>query len=156
MQEVVEDVQRIIHISKISAAAWDSFEDRRKEQLQAGLSMLHNHAIMCLELLNYYMILWKDGSTVLPNELESLRQENGRRVIAATKGMFLLCLSSIEFSMKHALRINSHPLEKSRKKIKFFNLIEESHKKKLVANDDFNRWQGVINIRNSVIHNNAI
>ncbi len=156
MQEVIEDVQRIIHISKVSTAAWDSFDDKRKDQLKAGLAMSCNHAIVCLELLDHYVTHWKGSFDLASSEIVSLKQENGGRVIMATKGLFLFSISAIEFSMKHALRLKAQPLSIPKKKIKFFNLIEESYDKKIISIDNFNYWRGVINIRNSVVHNNGI
>ena len=156
MEEVIEDIEKIISSTKAIPDGWNTLVDKRKDKLNGGLAMVHNHAILCLELLDCYKKRWSGKYSLAPSEAEKARKENAERIIEATKGMFLHCLSAIEFSMKHALKMNAHPLKKPDNRIKLINLIKDSLKEKLINQEEYDRWYGIVNIRNTVVHNNAI
>jgi len=156
MKEVIQDVEEIVKSTASVPNDWETLTDERKDKLSGGIAMCYNHAVICLELLSYYRQIWCGKSILSPEEIEAVKRENGERIIEVTKGLFLLCLSAFEFSMKHALRINACPLEELPKRIKLGGLFSDYLQKKLIDQQEYHQWDGAINIRNAVVHNNGI
>ncbi len=95
--------------------------------------------------------------------VEQLRNENGERCIEQTKMLFIGVLSSIEFCAKQSVKLlSTTPLGKvmgvkgAKKRVYLNDIIQESHKLGIVSTAEKYKWERLIWIRNSVVHNNGI
>ena len=118
--------------------------------------MCYNHAALTLELLSFYKRIWARSRRATPAEITRAREENGQRVVMATKAMFILCLSAIEFSAKQALMNRPGTLALGDGRIYLRNIVQESNGRGYIAEQDKNLWWGATEVRNCVVHNNGI
>ncbi|XRP96560.1 hypothetical protein ACO3UB_06320 [Methanocaldococcus sp. 16A] len=142
-----------------------------EDDIRAGcFGMIYNHATQTQELLNFYYNIWCNpqifGLKVpeTPDELERVRRENGERVFMATRSiLFIPTMSSIEFCAKEAIKNENHPLNgwynnriASGKLIYLSGIIKETYNKKLITQDEKEKWDCLIDLRNIIVHNNGI
>lgn len=126
-------------------------------------SMIFNQSTLSLELLAYYYGKWQGIPTGLAeDEVERRRRENAERCIGLLKSLFVMAMSSIEFSAKVSIaQYGEHPLARSLIKrqghfVYLSTIMKRSEKEGLISTDVWNEWDGLFAIRNIVIHNNGI
>lgn len=122
----------------------------------AGLNMANSHCTIALEALSYYDSIWSSKRLPESNMLEKIRAENGQRVIELTKANFILSLSSFEFCAKQAIVNFPNRLDPISGRVYMRKVMEFSFNKGIISEDERDKWYAVIELRNSLIHNNGI
>jgi predicted nucleic acid-binding protein len=157
MREVIELVDRIRVRSAQSHEELARTHGIRLEDPPLGaFGIVHNTAVMTLELLDFYHRTW---SSIPPSSVpdpEATRQENAERVMLVTKSAFIMCLSGFEFSAKQALTRYPGRLQLPAGRIYLRAIMRASAKKGLITADTDNLWTGAIAVRNCLVHNNGI
>lgn len=121
-----------------------------------GLLMTNQYAVVTLELLHFYHRTWSAVSPQQVTDPDRTRQENGERVLLATKSSFILALSAFEFSAKQSIAQNPAKLSLSGGRVYLRRIIRESVAAQLIAPADEHPWEGIIEVRNMLVHNNGI
>jgi hypothetical protein len=129
--------------------------------------MIFNGSTLVAELLSHYFELWKFplAHGVKAEDIESSRKENAKRCIMVTKWLFVEALSTIEYCMKETMNLYPnnrlakwYHKEKQQKKrwIYLRSIIEKSNQIGIVNDGDYECWNCIRDVRNSIVHNNAI
>jgi len=131
--------------------------------------MIFNKATMVAELLSYYFEIWKNPLMhgIKVEDVKRAREENAERCIEVTKWLFINSLSAIEYCMKEAMNLHSnHPLAKwyckqqqQSKRVYLRGIVTtEANSKRIgiVKDTDYEFWKCMVDVRNSVVHNNAV
>lgn len=119
-------------------------------------SMIFNHLTLCLELLSYYLNVWSKTKNVINTSIEKSKQENAERVIMIEKMTYILVISSIEFSSKECIEKITKKIFNFKKRVYLREIMKKSEENKLISRTDFELWDGVIELRNTLVHNNGI
>ncbi|HBB4079869.1 TPA: hypothetical protein KAU69_002171, partial [Escherichia coli] len=128
--------------------------------------MAFNKVTFCIESMDLYDNAWRTWKRPLGCQIpdEQIRKENGERIILLQRALFVEMLSSIEFVFKLSF-LNSPSLFDERDKelytrtanperLYLRGIIKKSHQKGLINKEDKDLWNGLINFRNSIVHNN--
>jgi len=125
--------------------------------------MIFNTSTMYLELLSYYHDIWgKPHVRSTPEEIEKAKQQNAERCVMLLKSLFVMSMSSIEFSAKASIAYyGNHPLACSLlanrgRFVYLSNIMKKSQTKGLITESAYHDWDGLIAIRNCMVHNNGI
>ena len=157
-----EDVTR-----QLGAAA------EKSDPISSGLVMVSNHVLLSLEILKWYYSLWDKGVRAVsleqlkegvlkvePRPVDEIKQENAKRVIEVLKSLYLLSMSSIEYSAKQAIQTRpAHCLSQSlrqRRRLYLSDIVQKSEHLGLIDDSALNEWKHLIFLRNVVVHNNGI
>ncbi len=134
-----------------------------KDPRSGCFPMIFNHSTLSLELLSYYYGVWKKPSAQsTAKAVEEARKQNWERCNELLKSLFVMSMSSIEYSTKASIaHYRNQPLADSlvKSKDRFVYLsyiIKRSEKNGLVDSNACRDWDGLIAVRNCVVHNNAI
>ena len=118
---------------------------------------------MYLELLSYYRDVWgKPHVRLTPEEIEEAKQENTGRCVMLLESLFVMSMSAIEFSAKASIGYyGNDPLACSLvanrgRFVYLSNIMKKSWTKGLISESAYHDWDGLIAIRNCVVHNNGI
>src|SRR5712671_2576728 len=126
------------------------------EQLPIGaLKMAGNHSVVATELLTHYLRVWSNSAAVSANVV-SLQPENAERVVEVTKAILVLCISAFEFSLKQAVEADPKKLSSLSGRVDLRKIIDASATAMLIPAAEKFGWEGVIELRNSMVHNNGI
>jgi len=145
-------------LGKLLAVSTDASDPR-----VGCFAMVFNHSTLALELLSYYRRIWqrpRGHSTA--DEIEQARMENWQRCNELCKGLFVMSMSSIEYSTKASIAYygDGHlALRLVKKKGRFLylsHIMTNSEREGLVHASAKLDWDRLIDIRNCVVHNNAI
>lgn len=131
----------------------------QKDELPAGFfGMSFNSITLALELLDSYFIIWQkiDKSKQIVIDPEKSRAENASRVISIQRLIFIEIMSCFEFSAKQIVLPKRQTFGEIRGRIYLSKIMEESQKIGILTQDQLTQWNGVIRLRNSLVHNNGI
>lgn len=118
-------------------------------------AMAFNDITIALELLDHYYKIWGDPTTKVSTTREEAIKQNAERVVAIHKMVFIGIMSSFEFCGKQV--VNQSPyLGTFKGRIYLRMIMEMSKAKKIISDSNFNLWEGIINLRNTMVHNNGI
>lgn len=159
----MEDVLKIVWDIRSDCKNHTLWLQQASAKIEDCFGMIHNSVTMTYELLHYYSKIW-EKSVASTKELEHIRKENGERVMEITKWAFISNLSSVEYIMKKTLGESiKGPITswfsnkiKSGKRVYLRNIIDQSRKKGVIDNVQYASWTGMIELRNAIVHNNAI
>jgi len=117
-----------------------------------------NSTTTALEACSYYSERFKAMTTTAAPSVELARQQNGERVVLQTKAHFLFALSSMEYAARLATEKYPHavPLDKSKKWQYLSNILDKSHALGMIDADTKDLWDGLIYVRNTIVHNNGV
>lgn len=126
--------------------------------------MVFNHATLCYEILSYYHSLWKGPRPVVAEpERVIIIRNNAERCIMVGRDFYIHALSSIEYSAKASVNYygKTSPVyhlikAQGQQRIYLGAIMQRSKNSGLISNGDYGDWDNLIDIRNCVIHNNAI
>lgn len=132
-------------------------------------AMIFNHATLTVELLHYYLQIWRIPPTPLSSaeEIERARKENGQRVMEITKWFYVASVSSFEYSAKEVVKhIQTEVARKLRqelarhkrchKRLYLSSITQAAREAGLMAGEQHQTWKGLLAVRNTVVHNNGI
>ena len=125
----------------------------------SSLSKIFNSATLAYEIFPNYHTIWRRTRGITQAETERGKEENAQRVIEIQKTIFVSSMSSFEHVAKiyHQQKPNKLGKIKTRSgRIYLWNIMDKSMKKKIIYKKDFKLWDGLIELRNSLVHNNAI
>jgi hypothetical protein len=118
-------------------------------------NMAFNDITLALELQDYYRKEWRKQTDTSSSSIEKARKQNAQRIIAIQKMVFIEILSAFEFSAKIFLKDKSHPVGDFNGR-KYLRKIMLRSKDAGIINDADNQlWEGVIECRNNLVHNNG-
>ncbi len=160
MRRIIDHVYSL----RLQLEKYGDWLEQYNSSIPNAFNMIFNDLTLTLELLDYYYRVWSslDVSAFSAEDVERRRKENWKRVMQITKWAFIDALSSLEFSLKKMLEtINPKVLsvikERRRNKpIYLRSIIKELHREGYVNDEAYNGWITLIEIRNCVVHNNAI
>ena len=118
--------------------------------------MIFNNITLLLELLSYYLDAWGKATSTRCSSVEEARRENAERVILIQKMVFIQILSSVEFSFKAYVRQYPKKLSQFKGRVYLRSIMEKSKEQGIISDSDFSLWEGVIELRNTLVHNNGI
>jgi len=121
----------------------------------SALNIIHQQATISAELLSHYMG-WEPAPAHTPAEVERSRLESAQRVISLSKAAFILSISAVEFSAKHAVADHPHCLTVPRGRVYLRGIIQESARAAMISRNMEHGWSGIVELRNMLVHNNAI
>ena len=134
-----------------------------------AFNMIFNGVTLTFELLNYYFDIWSKPYPLLAEEeKEKIKRENAERVLEITKWAFIDALSVIEYCAKVILKtvdtqrikqLNANlqiKMEKGKKRVYLSSIMELSWNAEFIDDEQYQAWKGLWEIRNTVVHNNAI
>ncbi|MGB0920149.1 MAG: hypothetical protein ACPG06_01575 [Alphaproteobacteria bacterium] len=124
-----------------------------------ALGMCFNHATLFVESAHNYYLQWSEAKTIPMDELDQTREQNEQRIIELGKFLYVSAMSSMEFSMKRANIRLGNPLglpTKTLDKAYMRNMIKSSVDSNLIEQSDGALFEGAVNVRNSVVHNNGV
>ncbi|OCH01512.1 hypothetical protein A6E10_18710 [Aliivibrio fischeri] len=134
----------------------EKFGVEHYEDPASFFSMSFNNITITLELLDYYYDLWgKLDPLKFPN-IDLTKKQNGERVLMAQKMCFIENMSSFEFLAKKITLNNEDIFGVFNGRVYLFNIMKKSKSLGLIDESTFNLWSGLIELRNTIIHNNAI
>lgn len=120
--------------------------------------MTFNNLTLCLELISYYESIWKVATATNATSAKEARKQNGERVILIQKMTFIGILSSVEFCFKNYIRAFPAKIgecKNSRNQVYLSTIVNTSHTTGLISPSDFELWNGLIHLRNYLVHNNG-
>jgi hypothetical protein len=118
--------------------------------------MASNHATLALEVLSYYRTHWNTPVTDIVENISCIREENGQRVMDLMKSALIMSLSSYEYTAKQAVISNRLRLPELGGRIYLRRIVQESAKLGLIPPEDKLPWEGIFEMRNTLVHNNGI
>lgn len=122
-------------------------------------AMVFNKATLALELLGYYYQIWEKHVRLHPEEIEAKKKENWQRCNELLKHLYVMSMSVIEYSAKASVSLYADhslagTLQRCRGRFLYLSdIVRNSVESSMVDGRD---WEGLIAIRNCVVHNNAI
>ncbi|WP_421152003.1 hypothetical protein [Aeromonas dhakensis] len=121
-------------------------------------NMALNTITMTVELLDYYRSIWESASVhgYTSEEIDLIREENGQRVNQIQKMCFISLMSSFEFVAKNIVMRNEDVFGTFNGRIYLSGIMKRSESKALLTKEDLNLWNGMITLRNILVHNNGI
>lgn len=126
-------------------------------------TFIFNDATLAAELLSYYYSRWsKPHIHLTPMQLKAARLQSGQRVMATLKYLFVFSLSAMEFSAKKWIKAYPNDskahnlLETNPRHTSLKTIMTKSNTQELIGEDTYKEWKHIIDIRNLVVHNNAI
>jgi len=160
MKRVIDHIYSL----RLQLEKYGDWLEQYDRNIPNAFNMIFNDLTLTLELLDYYYRIWSslDVSAFSAEDVKRKRKENWKRVMQITKWAFIDALSSMEFSLKKMLEIVNPKVlsvirERRRNKpIYFRSIIKELHREGYVNDKAYNGWITLIEIRNCVVHNNAI
>jgi len=135
-----------------------------KPKIEDVFAMIFNNVTLVFEILDNYYSYWKKKYAGIPQQkIDELKQQNAERVMEITKWSFTHALSSLEYSAKKIIknisRTKFQDLKnrlQSGKRVYLSGIMEKSKDSGLITKDDYDCWEGIIYLRNCLIHNNGV
>jgi hypothetical protein len=117
-----------------------------------------NSTTVTLETCSYYSERFKLQEATKAPTIAVARQQNGERVVMQTKAHFLFALSSMEAAARQVTDLHpaAVPLDQTKKWQYLSNILGMSHALGLIDASAKQLWDGLIFVRNTVVHNNGV
>lgn len=124
----------------------------------SALNMAANQFTILLEQISFYVAAWLSHQpvSITQAEVNATREENTQRIVKLMNSAFISMLSSYEYVAKKVVLQNPEMLPMPKKRIYFGWIIENSSASELIPKEDLKAWQGLIEFRNALVHNDAI
>lgn len=122
-----------------------------------AFAAISNGLTLTAELLDYYYSKWTDEG------LKKITGEYERRIVTICKWTFIHSFSIIEYISKMLILRKNHKafkeiiknIKSGKKRVYFSTIINRSAKKSLLSKENKTIWDGLREIRNALVHNNA-
>jgi hypothetical protein len=129
----------------------------QSHEMPAGVfPMIFNELTLGMELLYYYYNIWKRPTSISTQSMEEAKQENAQRVITIERMIFLETMSSIEFCSKGYVKEHPRKIGSFGGRVYLRKIMKRSRDQNVIPDVEFERWEGAIELRNCVVHNNGI
>lgn len=132
----------------------------KQEELPTGLfGMIFNTLTLGLELLHFYYNTWDKKSQTNCASVKDAKNENAERVILIQKMIFINTMSAIEFCFKEYVNQFPHKIGNCQNRqgwVYLSRITKESKDNSIINDTKLAGWQGMIELRNSLVHNNGI
>jgi len=125
-------------------------------------NMIHNNIVIGIELFFYYKRLWvnlKIQPGASQARIEQIKDQNGQRIKEVQKMVFISSISSFEYVAKEYHKIHPTKLgEITRRNGRIYlrDILKKSADINLIEEEQHKLWNGLLNFRNMIVHNNAI
>lgn len=123
----------------------------------AGLNMAHQKAVGAYEPAIFYYQAWGIPVPVTPAQHARQMEDNGLRLMGLARAAFIETMSAFEFCLKETVK--NHPgvitLDPKRR-VHLYGIMLASHAAGLISEQDLKFWDGLRELRNALVHNNAI
>lgn len=130
--------------------------DIQEHEIPTGVfAMIYNKLTLGHELLNLYYNIWAQTTQTKSLTINS-NVENKERVLTIQKMIFIESLSSIEFCSKEYVINNPQKLGEFTNRIYLGKIMERSRDVGIISSAEFLKWEGIIELRNVLVHNNGI
>lgn len=137
---------------------------KTKPKFENVFAMIFNNSTMVLEVLDNYYRYWnKTHVGLTQQEIDSAKKENGQRVNEITKWSFIHTISSFEYSAKQIIKNSSNnQFQKLKnnlqtgKRVYMMGIMKTSKDSGLISDNDYDEWDGIIYLRNCLVHNNGV
>lgn len=156
----MDDLSQAYYELKMLSA---THSDRMAEELNqkttdrptSFFNIAHNIFHRNVEILSHYHQYWSsiDQTNILDDYTITERQQKVRNVI---QWSFVNLLSALEYTAKQALPDMAPTNAKGARRVYLRDLLNNSHDAGLITREQINCWKGLMELRNSLIHNNAI
>jgi hypothetical protein len=118
--------------------------------------MIFNKITLGCEVLHNYYKIWSKSYTLNKKDIERLKKDNGERIITIERMIFIESLSSIEYVSKEFIKSYQNIFGSLSGRIYLINIFDKSRREGILSNEDHDKWNGLIKLRNKIVHNNAI
>lgn len=157
MKEILDYVQDIREKAHSIGEEVSTLMGIKPDEMPAGVfAILFNYSTILLELLSHYFDAWSKKTNTRCSTVEEAKKENEERVVSMQKMIFIQMLSAIEYSFKDYVKQNPMKIGKFNKRIYLKKIMEVSKKENIISDSIFKMWEGVIELRNTLVHNNGI
>ncbi|MBO6574299.1 MAG: hypothetical protein JJ896_02695 [Rhodothermales bacterium] len=158
MQEVVDLYKRLAVVARDEGDRLASKHGLPASEQPIGvLGQTFNTAVMGLEVLDHYTTMWnRSAGGLTANQVAALKAQNGERIMKLNNSTFVSVMSACEFGAKQALRAGLKPNMKVRKRVYLAEIMEASQVAGQITQADLYGWDDARELRNVIIHNNAI
>ncbi len=164
---MIESVEKIINGFELLISDLENdiswFESQLPQFEENSFAFVHKHAVVARDQLRNYND-WSDDIII------QIFVEYRERLTMVVVSAFIFSLSAIEYSLKSFIRKSvDGPLvdwlsmrrEKAEEGGNVFrmylrSIMIESEKKHLIDKSNLDSWKGMIELRNAIMHNNAI
>ena len=156
MKNVVMQYWELGEISKAYGSEVAQFFSIAAHEHPAGFfNAVFNNIILTIEFLNYYETLWSDIKPTSSKNVEKAKEENAQRVTLIQKMSFIEIMSSFEFVSKRIVQEKSK-FGRFSGNIYLSKIMSKTRDIGLIDDTKLNLWDGVIRLRDSLVHNNGI
>lgn len=159
----MEELLKLLNETRQRSSKYGHWLEETNPKIPNSFGMIYNSTVLTLESLSHYYNIWGKRVILPKEEIEHLRQDNAGRIVMLTRWAFISAISSIEYSVKETLKIIENEyfrkLKKrlhSGKRVYLGEILGVSKNKGMIDEMQFRTWQGVLEIRNAIVHNNAI
>ena len=126
------------------------------DTLGGMFAKLFNGLTLGLEVLDNYKSIWSGIKLTNAAEIQRAKEQNEERVILIQKMIFIESMSIIESSLKKYIAENPGKIGDIKGKVYLIKILNSCKDKDLLSESDYGRWDGLRELRNAIIHNNAI
>lgn len=117
-----------------------------------GFNVVNELAVIGMEALSHYHGAW----SALPTPTSAQQRERVSRVMTLGRATFVLGMSSLEQHMKAAVQQRPGKVALPTGRIYLGALVKTSGKAGVIGQTDIDGWNGLIEVRNTVVHNNGV
>lgn len=120
--------------------------------------MAHLSIVQSFELLDYYYDRWGrvEPWVIAKHGAKQILEENEQRVSLLQKSAFLLSMSAFEAAAKAAMHLPECPVAIPPGRIYLRGIMKNSAQNGLINRSDMELWEFAVELRNCMVHNNAI
>ena len=126
------------------------------DTLRGMFAMLFNGLTLGLEILDSYKFIWSGIKLTNAAEIQRAKEQNAERVVLIQKMIFIESMSAIEFSLKKYIAENPGKIGNIKGRVYLIKILNNCKDKGLLSGSDYDGWNGLRELRNAIIHNNAI
>lgn len=157
MKDVLRDYWQLRNKARNNCDDVSSILSVQPHEIPAGFfNMAFNDITLALELLDHYNKIWGEQTKTTCSSVEEARNQNAQRVIAIQKMVFIEIMSSFEFSAKQYIGSESQIIGTFQGRVYLRGIMKRSKDSGIISASDLTLWEGVVNCRNNLVHNNGI
>lgn len=122
----------------------------------AALNMVAQNIVMAVELLSFYDQVFPPPRRGRFEDFLHDHPEESQRIGSLLNSCFIESMSNFESCARRALRFFPKEYGPVAEKIYLINIMQRSRKLGWISNIDEKAWTALIELRNSLVHNNGV